>query len=61
MESGEDVVVGVNRYTETEPNPLQGSEDGGILTVDPAVEEAAKQAVARVAGRAQRRRRRRRR
>ena len=34
MESGEDVVVGVNKYTETEPNPLQGSEDGGILTVD---------------------------
>ncbi len=46
LESGEDVVVGVNRYTETEPNPLQGSEDGGILTVDPAVEEAAKQAIA---------------
>ena len=42
MESGEDVVVGVNKYTETEPNPLQGAEDGGIMTVDPAVEEAAK-------------------
>ncbi len=45
MESGEDTVVGVNSYTETEPNPLQGSEDGGILTVDPAVEESAKQAL----------------
>lgn len=45
MESGEDVVVGVNSYTDTEPNPLQGSEDGGILTVDPAVEESAKQAL----------------
>jgi ethylmalonyl-CoA mutase len=45
MESGEDVVVGVNSYTETEPNPLQGSEDGGILTVDKAVEESAKQAL----------------
>ncbi len=45
MESGEDVVVGVNKYTETEPNPLQGSEDGGILTVDKAVEESAKQAL----------------
>ncbi len=45
IESGEDVVVGVNRYTETEPNPLVGGSDGGILTVDPAVEEAAKRAV----------------
>jgi (2R)-ethylmalonyl-CoA mutase len=45
IESGEDVVVGVNKYTESEPNPLVGGTDGGILTVDPAVEEAAKQAV----------------
>jgi (2R)-ethylmalonyl-CoA mutase len=46
MESGEDVVVGVNAYTETEPNPLVGSGDGGILTVDPAVEESARAAIA---------------
>ncbi len=45
MESGEDIVVGVNKYTETEPNPLVG-DDGGILTVDPAVEESAKLAIA---------------
>jgi len=45
MESGEDTVVGVNRYTETEPNPLLGGADGGILTVDEAVEPAAKAAV----------------
>jgi ethylmalonyl-CoA mutase len=45
IESGEDVVVGVNRFTESEPNPLQGADDGGIMSVDPAVEEAAKQAV----------------
>jgi (2R)-ethylmalonyl-CoA mutase len=45
MESGEDVVVGVNKYTESEPNPLVGGSDGGILTVDPAVEEAAKKAI----------------
>jgi (2R)-ethylmalonyl-CoA mutase len=45
IESGEDVVVGVNRYTETEPNPLVGGTDGGILTVDPAVEESAKASV----------------
>ncbi|HET6876093.1 MAG TPA: protein meaA [Jatrophihabitans sp.] len=47
IESGEDVVVGVNKFTETEPNPLVGGTDGGILTVDPAVEESAKQAIAK--------------
>jgi (2R)-ethylmalonyl-CoA mutase len=41
IESGEDVVVGVNTFTESEPNPLVGGSDGGILTVDPAVEQAA--------------------
>jgi (2R)-ethylmalonyl-CoA mutase len=45
IESGEEIVVGVNKYTETEPNPLQGADDGGIVTVDPAVEEAARTAV----------------
>jgi (2R)-ethylmalonyl-CoA mutase len=45
IESGEDVVVGVNKYTETEPNPLVGGSDGGILTVDPAVEERAVAAI----------------
>jgi ethylmalonyl-CoA mutase len=45
MESCEDVVVGVNKYTESEPNPLVSGSDGGILTVDPAVEEAAKRAI----------------
>jgi (2R)-ethylmalonyl-CoA mutase len=46
MESGEDVVVGVNKYTETEPNPLQGAEDGGIMTANPEAEEAAKTSLA---------------
>ncbi|MCW2497796.1 MAG: protein meaA [Jatrophihabitans sp.] len=45
IESGEDVVVGVNKYTESEPNPLQGAEDGGIMTVDKAVEQAAIDAI----------------
>jgi (2R)-ethylmalonyl-CoA mutase len=36
IESGEQVVVGVNAYTETESSPLAG--EGNILTVDPAVE-----------------------
>ncbi|MGI3165487.1 methylmalonyl-CoA mutase family protein [Pseudooceanicola sp. 200-1SW] len=37
IEREETVVVGVNRWTEAEPSPLVG-EDGGIMTVDPAVE-----------------------
>jgi (2R)-ethylmalonyl-CoA mutase len=40
IESGEQVMVGVNRYEETEPSPLT-AEDGGILVVDPAVEQEA--------------------
>ena len=38
IESGEQTVVGVNRFTETEPSPLTTG-DGGILVVDPAVEQ----------------------
>jgi (2R)-ethylmalonyl-CoA mutase len=45
MESGEDVIVGLNKYTESEPNPLVAGVDGGILTVDPAVEQAAVTAI----------------
>jgi (2R)-ethylmalonyl-CoA mutase len=41
MESGEDVLVGVNRFTETEPNPLVTSEGGSIQTVDVGVQTAA--------------------
>jgi ethylmalonyl-CoA mutase len=47
IESGEQVIVGVNRYTETEPSPLLDGADGGILTVDPAVEAQQRDAVAR--------------
>jgi len=45
METGEDVVVGVNRFTETEPNPLTADVEGSILTIDPGVEAAAVAAV----------------
>src|SRR4051812_37561675 len=38
IESGEQTVVGLNKYTETEPSPLATGEDGGILVVDPGVE-----------------------
>jgi (2R)-ethylmalonyl-CoA mutase len=50
IESGEQTLVGVNRFTETEPSPL--IEDGGILVVDPAVE--AEQVAALAAWREQR-------
>ena len=43
IEAGEDVVVGVNRFTTTEPNPLLG--EGSILTVDPEVEQHAVEAI----------------
>ena len=36
IEAGEQVVVGVNAFTESEPSPLDAP--GNILTVDPAVE-----------------------
>jgi (2R)-ethylmalonyl-CoA mutase len=41
VESGEDVVVGVNRFVETEPNPLTADLTTAIQTVDPVVEQAA--------------------
>lgn len=37
IESGEQIVVGVNKWTETEPSPLTTGE-GSILTVDPKAE-----------------------
>jgi (2R)-ethylmalonyl-CoA mutase len=37
IETGEQIVVGVNRWTETEPSPLTAGE-GAIMVVDPAVE-----------------------
>ncbi len=39
IESGEQKVIGQNVFTSTEPSPLQQGEDGGIMTVDPAVEQ----------------------
>jgi (2R)-ethylmalonyl-CoA mutase len=45
MESGADVVVGVNRFTETEPSPLTASGAAHVEQVDPAVENAAAESV----------------
>jgi (2R)-ethylmalonyl-CoA mutase len=41
LESGEDVVVGVNAFETTEPNPLLSDISGSIQTVDPVVEQHA--------------------
>jgi (2R)-ethylmalonyl-CoA mutase len=39
IESGDLKVIGQNVYTTSEDSPLQQGEDGGILTVDPKVEQ----------------------
>jgi ethylmalonyl-CoA mutase len=38
IEAGEQIVVGQNRFAETEVSPLTADAEGGILVVDPAVE-----------------------
>ncbi len=45
IESGELTVVGMNRFTSTEPSPLVADGDAGILVVDKAVEEERRAAV----------------
>jgi (2R)-ethylmalonyl-CoA mutase len=45
IEAGEDVVVGVNRFQTTEPNPLTADLDTAIQTVDHDVEAKAAAAV----------------
>jgi (2R)-ethylmalonyl-CoA mutase len=47
IESGELTVVGMNRFTSSEPSPLTADADGGILVVDPEVEAQQRQAVER--------------
>jgi (2R)-ethylmalonyl-CoA mutase len=46
IEHGEQIVVGINKYQDTEPSPLVQGADGGILTVDPEVEAQQRDAVA---------------
>jgi (2R)-ethylmalonyl-CoA mutase len=45
IERGDLKVVGQNVYQSSEPSPLQEGEDGGILTVDPGVEQGAIEAI----------------
>jgi len=45
IETGEQVVVGQNRFSETELSPLTADAEGGILVVDPALEAQQIEAV----------------
>jgi len=45
IESGEQTVVGMNRFTSTEHSPLTAANDGSILRVDPQVESERRAAV----------------
>jgi (2R)-ethylmalonyl-CoA mutase len=47
IESGELTVVGMNRFTSSEPSPLTADADGGILVVDPEVESEQRSALER--------------
>ncbi len=47
IESGEDKIVGVNSFTESEPSPLVADLDGAVQSVDPEAERAAAEAVRR--------------
>src|ERR1700733_11503998 len=47
IESGEQVAVGMNKFTSTEPSPLTAGADGGILVVDPEVEAEQRAALER--------------
>jgi (2R)-ethylmalonyl-CoA mutase len=38
IESGRQIVVGVNKFTESAPSPLTASDDGGFMKVDEAAE-----------------------
>ncbi len=47
IETGEQVVVGQNRFAESEDSPLTADAEGGILVVDPALEAEQIEAVRR--------------
>jgi (2R)-ethylmalonyl-CoA mutase len=45
IEAGEDVIVGLNKFDTTEPSPLQAEGASAILTIDPIVEQHAKERI----------------
>ncbi len=46
IESGEEIIVGVNRFDTTEPSPLTANLDEAIMAADPAAEQSALDSVA---------------
>jgi ethylmalonyl-CoA mutase len=46
IERGEQIVVGVNQWTDGLPSPLTAGDDGGVFRADPAAAEAALAALA---------------
>ncbi|NGN92071.1 protein meaA [Nocardioides sp. KC13] len=42
IEAGDEIIVGVNKFTTTEPSPLTADLDAAIMVADPRAEEAAK-------------------
>ena len=42
IESGEEIIVGVNRFETTEPSPLTADLDGAIMAADPEAEQSAR-------------------
>ncbi len=47
IESGEEIVVGVNAFENTEPSPLTVDIDSSVMQVDPAVEAKARESLNR--------------
>ncbi len=47
IESGAEIIVGVNRYETTEPSPLTADLDGAIMAADPLAEQSALDSVSR--------------
>jgi (2R)-ethylmalonyl-CoA mutase len=45
IESGDEVIVGVNKYESTEPSPLTADLDGAIMAADPEAEQTARASV----------------
>ncbi|MBA2512747.1 MAG: protein meaA, partial [Solirubrobacterales bacterium] len=45
IEAGEQIVVGQNRFAESEESPLTADAEGGIMVIDPEVEAEAKAAL----------------
>jgi (2R)-ethylmalonyl-CoA mutase len=45
IESGEEVIVGVNKFESTEPSPLTADLDGAIMAADPEAETTARASV----------------